>query len=71
MVAALGFRLGLGGETLATFAVFAIPAHMFFQLKGAYSLRVFSALWRTFFLLIFCNVALVLFALSVVALGLI
>ena len=50
-----------------TAAVFAVPAHMFFQLKGAYSLRTFSALWRTFFLLIFCFITLLLFAIAIFA----
>ena len=38
-------------------------------LQGAYGLRTFSALWRTFFLLIFSSVALVLFVLAVIWLG--
>jgi hypothetical protein len=63
----------VGGFT-ATLAValtpFIVPAHMFFQLKGAYSLRVFSALWRTFFLLIFSLIAAVFFLLAILYLGL-
>lgn len=48
-----------------------VPAHMFFQLKGAYGLGWFGALWRTGLLLVFAGLSLVLFALSVVLLGLI
>ncbi|MDP3572499.1 MAG: DUF3667 domain-containing protein [Archangium sp.] len=48
----------------------AIPVHIYFQLKGAYSLGWFSALWRTFFLLIFCALALSLFLLAIIVLGL-
>jgi hypothetical protein len=48
----------------------AIPVHFFFQLKGGYSLGWFSALWRTFFLLIFCILTLSLFVLAIIALGL-
>src|SRR4030095_16153191 len=62
MAVAVAGRVGGIVEGL-TFAAtpFVIPAHMYFQLKGAYGLRTFSALWRTFFLLIFCSIALVFF----------
>ncbi len=46
------------------------PVHMFFQLKGAYSLGVFGALWRTFMLTSFAITALTLFALLILLLGL-
>lgn len=48
---------------------FVIPAHMFAQVKGAYRLSVFSALWRTFLLLVFCSVAFTLFLVAIIALG--
>ncbi|MBI1200800.1 MAG: DUF3667 domain-containing protein [Phenylobacterium sp.] len=51
-------------------APFLVPAHMFAQLKGAYSLSIFSALWRTFFLLVFSSIALALFVLAIIWLGL-
>ncbi|WP_312821368.1 DUF3667 domain-containing protein [Brevundimonas sp.] len=50
--------------------VFIIPVHMFAQLKGAYSLSFVSALWRTFFLLVFCTIVLALFLTAIVYLGL-
>jgi hypothetical protein len=64
-VAAAG-RMGgiVAGLTYAA-TPFIIPAHMFFQLKGAYGLRTFSAVWRTAFLLFFCSFALVFFVLAI------
>ncbi|MFZ5721276.1 MAG: DUF3667 domain-containing protein [Pseudomonadota bacterium] len=50
-------------------AAFAVPAHMYFQLKGAYGLRTFSALWRTWFLLVFSMIALSFFLLAIIWLG--
>lgn len=47
-----------------------VPVHMFAQLKGAYGLSIFSALWRTFMLQIFCSVVLTLFLLAIIYLGL-
>lgn len=49
---------------------FGIPIHMFAQLKGAYGLSWFSALWRTWFLLFFSVIVLTLFLLIIIALGL-
>jgi hypothetical protein len=47
-----------------------IPVHTFFHLKGAYALGWFSALWRTFFMLIFASIALSFFLIAIVILGL-
>jgi hypothetical protein len=58
----------LGGAS--GWLVAAPPLHMFFQLKGAYGLGWFSALWRTTFLLLFSVIALALFILAVLWLGL-
>jgi hypothetical protein len=69
MLAAVAGRIGKPLGDLAVLAViFGVPVHMFFQLKGAYSLKTFSALWRTFVLLNFCSIVLGLFASAVVAL---
>ncbi len=57
----------VAGGLLITFGV---PAHMFAQLKGAYGLSWFSAAWRTVLLLFFASVALMLFIMAIVALGL-
>jgi hypothetical protein len=48
---------------------FVAPAHMYFQLKGAYGLSWFSALWRTFLLLVFCLITVLLFFLAIIWLG--
>jgi hypothetical protein len=45
------------------------PFHMYRQLRGAYSLSRFSALWRTFFLLIFASIASSLFFTLLLMLG--
>ena len=49
---------------------FGVPAHMFAQLKGAYSLSWFSAAWRTLVLLIFSTIAFTVFILAIITLGL-
>jgi hypothetical protein len=61
---------GALGGIVATVGLLAIPVHMFAQLKGAYSLSIFSALWRTVFLLFFCNIVIGLFVTAIVYLGL-
>ncbi len=72
MVAAAIVRWGgsVGGAAVAVGLWFIIPAHMYAQLKGAYSLGVFSTLWRTFILLNFCLMTLMLFLFAVIMLGL-
>lgn len=57
----------VAGALLFTFG---IPVHMFAQLKGAYGLSWFSAAWRTVLLLVFASIALMLFVMTIVALGL-
>jgi hypothetical protein len=48
-----------------------LPAHTFFHLKGAYALGWWSALWRTFFMLIFATIILIVFLTLVLILGLV
>lgn len=75
-MAILGMALSFLGriEWLEGFAtlimVVAPPVHMFAQMKGAYSLSIGSALWRTILLLHFCCIALALFLLAIILLGL-
>jgi len=70
MVTAVATRIGGITSALVWMTVpFAVPAHMFFQLKGAYGLGTFSALWRTWFLLWFCAIALGLFVAAVTILS--
>ncbi|MBW8815955.1 MAG: DUF3667 domain-containing protein [Caulobacterales bacterium] len=70
---AAGAAMRIGGGVAAliwTVLPFAVPTHMFFQLKGAYGLSAVSALWRTVVLMTFCAIALCLFIVSVIWLGL-
>lgn len=60
---------GAGSYAMGAASLIA-PVHMFAQLRGAYSLKVFAALWRTFALLIFCNIAATLFIVAIIYLGL-
>src|SRR5262249_2923194 len=46
------------------------PVHTFFHLKGAYKLGWWSALWRMFFLSFFATIALLIYMLVIVVLGL-
>ena len=63
-------RFGGAPAALALLAATVIaPVHMFAQVKGAYGLTTFSALWRTAMLLLFCGLALSLFLTAVVMLG--
>jgi len=70
MAAGWAGRIPVVGSVVTGLLWLAPPFHMFAQLKGAYSLRGFSALWRTFALLIFCNFAIALFLVAVILLGL-
>lgn len=47
-----------------------LPVHMFAQLKGAYGLSAFSAVWRTWTLLWLCLFVAIAFSLIVILLGL-
>ena len=70
MAASLIGQISWLSSSVALILMIAAPVHMFAQLKGAYSLPTFSALWRTFFLLIFCAIALALFLTAIILLGL-
>jgi Protein of unknown function (DUF3667) len=59
----------LGGIVIPL-GLLAVPVHVFAQMKGAYSLSWFSALWRTLALLVFCNIVVGLFVTAIVYLGL-
>ncbi len=56
--------------SIGAILTFAVPVHMFAQLKGTYSLGWFSALWRTFVLMLFCTFVLSIFLLVAILLGL-
>ncbi|WP_293679493.1 DUF3667 domain-containing protein [uncultured Phenylobacterium sp.] len=70
MVAAVFVRVGgFPGALAAGLAPLIVPAHMYYQLQGAYGLGWFSALWRTALLLVFSLAALVVFLLAILWLG--
>ncbi len=71
MLAVLARMLnGTLGGVVGVLALLIVPAHIFAQLKGAYRLSIFSALWRTVFLLVFCLMVIGLFIAAIVYLGL-
>jgi Protein of unknown function (DUF3667) len=47
-----------------------LPVHTFFHLKGAYALGWWSALWRTFFMLVFATIIASIFLILIIVLGL-
>ncbi|GAA4023499.1 DUF3667 domain-containing protein [Sphingomonas swuensis] len=61
----------VGAGIMAPWLLLVPPFHMYRQLKGAYQLRWWSALLRTFVLLTFSFIALLLFAGAMVALNLV
>lgn len=66
----LAGMLNLSSGMIAGIALIAPPVHMFLQLRRAYSLSGFSALWRTMALTIFAFFALLAFAALLLVLGL-
>lgn len=64
-------RIWSGFGVLGAFLfAFGLPVHMFAQLKGTYGLSIFSALWRTIALMIFCVLASTVFMVAIIMLGL-
>jgi hypothetical protein len=61
--------VGLSGGLVSLALILVPPLHIYRQLRGAYALSRASALWRTFALLIFAAVAMTLFFILLVALG--
>lgn len=57
------------GVIAGLIAMLIAPVHMFAQLKGAYSLSVFSTLWRMVLLVLFCEFVASLFLVAVLYLG--
>jgi hypothetical protein len=67
--AALTLCGNVGAPIIPLLAVFVPPIHMYRQLRGAYGIGRFGALWRLTLLLTFALTALILFAVAVVLLG--
>lgn len=63
-------RISAPGWIAGCLLAFAPPIHLFAQLRGTYALGRFSSLWRTVALLLFGSVTITLFALLLIALGL-
>jgi hypothetical protein len=61
--------VGLISNSVASFAWFVPPIHMFRQLRGTYGVGKWGAAWRTFALTIFAFIAIGLFASLLVTLG--
>jgi hypothetical protein len=61
--------LGMGDVVPGLAISFVPPIHMYRQLRGAYQLSRFSALWRTFLLVNFAFIAAGLFFMLLIALG--
>jgi hypothetical protein len=65
--------MSMGGDALegwmALLVSLGVPTHMFFQLKGTYGLGWWSALWRTFFLLVFALICLIVYILLMFVFG--
>ena len=68
-IAALGQIPAVPGGLLFFAAALIPPLHIYKQLRGAYSLSRFSALWRTAMLLMFSIVILMLFLNLLLLLG--
>lgn len=60
---------GLSGDLISVAALVIPPVHIYSQLKGAYEIGRFGALVRTFLLIIFASIALVMFLLFLLGLG--
>jgi len=69
LVIASGLLVAGGMTAIAGFLFFVPPFHMYRQLKGAYQLGRFGALWRTLALVTFAFVAASLFLVVAVAIG--
>jgi hypothetical protein len=61
--------LGVGGTFIGLAIAFVPPIHIYRQLRGAYTLSRFSALWRTAALLVFAFIAATIFFVLLLALG--
>lgn len=71
IVLTIAGALGLGGRQIAAAALILPPLHIFFQMKGAYRLRGWSAALRTIVLLHLITFIVLLFGLLLLGLGLV
>ena len=61
--------LGLPEAIIGLAIILVPPIHIYRQLRGAYRLSRWSAVWRTFALIVFANIAMSLFFLLLLPLG--
>lgn len=61
---------GVPKGIISVLGTFGPPVHIYRQLRGAYQIRRFSALWRTVALLVFAFIALLLFVALLLGMGL-
>ena len=66
---ALARAIGLPNDLAVMGCTFIPPIHMYRQLRGAYMLTRFGALWRAFFLVWFAFIAAILFLALLLTLG--
>ena len=69
LLAVVGSLLLSAGVGVAGLLFLVPPVHMYRQLKGAYELTRFGALWRTIALVLFAFVVALLFFIAMVAIG--
>jgi len=65
-----GTLVGLAAPSIATFAWFIPPIHMYRQLRGTYQLTRWGAIWRASLLTLFAFVAATVFLIALVGMGL-
>ncbi|MGF7148395.1 hypothetical protein FHS96_002023 [Sphingomonas zeicaulis] len=70
LVGSVATRIGLDTDLIELAAMLIPPIHIYRQLRGAYLLRRFSAIWRTMALTIFCLFAALIFVLLLLGMGL-
>ena len=70
IVLSVAGAIGISNGIISAGFLLVPPLHIFRQLRGAYQLRRFSAVWRTIALCIFAGIALLLFFALLLAFGL-
>ena len=71
LLLAASSAVGQVSQSIASFAFFVPPFHMYRQLRGTYQLSVWAAVWRTSLLVIFAFIAVALFSALLIGVGVI